>query len=31
AHIHGQVTSDLIVNNGTNPQFAIGALDVSID
>jgi len=31
AQIHGQVTSDLIVNNGINPQFAIGALDVSID
>ncbi len=29
--IWGQVTLDLIVNNGINPQFAIGALDVSID
>ena len=31
AQIWGQVTADLIVNNGINPQFAIGALDVSID
>ncbi len=31
AHIWGQVTIDLVVNNGVNPQFAIGALDVSID
>lgn len=30
-HIWGQVTSDLIVNNGVNPQFAAGALDVSLD
>ena len=29
--IWGQVTSDLIVNNGINPQFAAGALDISID
>lgn len=28
---YGQVTSDLVVNTGVNPQFAIGALDVSID
>lgn len=31
AQIWGQVTLDLVVNNGINPQFAIGALDVSID
>lgn len=29
--IWGQVTADLIVNNGVNPQLAAGALDVSID
>ncbi len=29
--IWGQVTSDLVVNNGINPQFAAGALDISID
>lgn len=29
--IHGQVTTDLVVNNGINPQFAAGALDISID
>jgi len=29
--IHGQVTLDLVVNNGVNPQFAAGALDISID
>jgi len=26
--IHGQVTTDLVVNDGVNPQLAIGALDV---
>ena len=31
AQIWGQVTIDLIVNNTINPQFAIGALDISID
>lgn len=30
-HIWGQVTSDLVVNNGVNPQFAAGALDVSLN
>ena len=30
-HIFGQVTTDLVVNNGVNPQFAAGALDISID
>lgn len=30
-HIWGQVTSDLVVNNGVNPQFAISALSVSLD
>ena len=29
--IWGQVTSDLVVNNGVNPQFAAGALDVSLN
>lgn len=29
-HIWGQVTSDLVVNNGVNPQFAIGALDITL-
>ncbi len=29
--IAGQVTIDLVVNNGVNPQFAIGALDITID
>lgn len=30
-HIHGQVTADLVVNNGVNPQFAAGALDISLN
>ena len=31
-HIWGQVTApDLVVNDGVNPQFAISALDVSLD
>lgn len=29
--VWGQVTDDLVVNNGVNPQFAIGALDISIN
>lgn len=29
--IWGQVTTDLVVNNGVNPQFVAGALDVSIN
>lgn len=29
--IFGQVAIDLIVNNTINPQFAAGALDISID
>lgn len=29
--IWGQVTIDLIINNGVNPQFAINALDITID
>lgn len=29
--VWGQVTTDLVVNNGVNPQFAAGALDVSIN
>ena len=29
--IWGQVTADLIVNTGVNPQLAINALDVTID
>ena len=27
----GQVTTDLVVNNGVNPQLAAGALDVTAD
>ena len=30
-HIWGQVSVDLVVNNGVNPQFAIGALDISLN
>lgn len=30
-HIWGQVTSDLVVNNGVNPQLAISALDIRLD
>lgn len=29
--IWGQVTTDLVINNGVNPQFAAGALDISIN
>ena len=29
--IWGQVTADLLVSNGVNPQLAIGALDISIN
>lgn len=29
--IFGSLTSDLVVNNGVTPEFAIGALDVSLD
>ena len=29
--IWGQVTSDLVINNGVNPQFAAGALDISLN
>ena len=29
--IHGQVTTDLVVNNGINPQFVAGALDITAD
>lgn len=29
--IWGQVTSDLTINNGVNPQFAVNALDITID
>jgi len=29
--IWGQVTADLVVNNGVNPQLAAGALDVTAD
>jgi len=27
----GQLTSDLVVNNGITPEFAAGALDISLD
>ncbi len=30
-HVWGQVTIDLVVNNGVNPQLAIAALDVTAD
>ena len=30
-HFWGQVTSDLVVNNGVNPQFAIAALEIQIN
>lgn len=30
-HIWGQVTQDLSVTNGVNPQFAAGALDISLN
>lgn len=30
-HIWGQVAIDLVVNNTVNPQYAIGALDISIN
>ena len=30
-HIWGQVTSDLVVNDGVNPQYAAGALDISLN
>ncbi|MEE8598017.1 MAG: hypothetical protein V3S69_00595 [Dehalococcoidales bacterium] len=29
--IWSQLVSDLVVNNGVTPEFAIGALDVSLD
>jgi hypothetical protein len=29
--IWGQVTADLVVNNGVNPQLAAGALDITAD
>ena len=29
--LYGQVTSDLIVNTGVNPQIVAGALDISIN
>ena len=30
-NIVGSLTSDLVVNNGVQPEFAAGALDVSLD
>ncbi len=30
-HVWGQVTIDLVVNNGVNPQLAINALDITAD
>jgi ethanolamine ammonia-lyase small subunit len=29
--IHADLTADLTVSDGVNPQFAIGALDISLD
>jgi hypothetical protein len=29
--IWGQVTLDLVINNGVNPQLAINALDITVD
>lgn len=29
--IHADLNSDLVINNGVNPQFAIGALDINLD
>lgn len=29
--IHADLTSDLTISNGVNPQFAIGALDITLD
>lgn len=29
--IHGDLTADLTVSTGVNPQFAIGALDITLD
>jgi len=28
--IHADLNSDLVINNGINPQFAIGALDITL-
>ncbi len=30
-HIWSQLVSDLVVNNGVTPEFAAGALDISLD
>lgn len=29
--IHADLTSDLTISNGVNPQYAIGALDITLD
>jgi hypothetical protein len=29
--IHADLDADLVINNGINPQFAIGALDINVD
>jgi hypothetical protein len=29
--IHADLDADLVINNGVNPQFAIGALDINLD
>ena len=29
--IHGDLGADLVINVGVNPQFAIGALDITLD
>jgi len=29
--IHADLNSDLVINNGVNPQFSVGALDVNLD
>lgn len=30
-HLHADLTADLVINNSVNPQFAIGALDWTLD
>ena len=29
--IHADLDADLVINNGVNPQFAVGALDITLD
>ena len=30
-HLYGSLTSSLVVSNGITPQFAVGALDITLD